>query len=109
MKKSTKSQNVQVTTVGPSQGQKKRKGPRSRVGVLGSKTRVTHHTSCVYNQSINARERESILVFRLRVGVAGIACVAIGITFAGVVGILDDLLLGCLACLDGLHLPGNGV
>lgn len=54
-------------------------------------------------------KRKSILVFRLRVGVAGIACVAFGITFAGVVGILDDLLLGCLACLDGLHLTGDGI
>lgn len=49
---------------------------------------------------------ESILVFRLCVGVAGIDCVAVGITLAGVVGILG-LLLRCLACLDRLHLAGD--
>lgn len=52
--------------------------------------------------------KESILVFRLCVGVAGIACVAVGITLAGVVGIFG-LLLRRLAGLDRLHLAGDGV
>lgn len=60
-------------------------------------------------QSINhAIEMESILVLRLRVGIAGIACVAVGITSTGVVGI-PGLFLGSLACLHGLHLTGERV
>lgn len=52
-----------------------------------------------------------ILILRLGVGVAGIACVAIGVTFlAGGLGRLPHLLgLRGLASLESLHLAGDGV
>lgn len=52
----------------------------------------------------------SILILRFRVGVAGIACVAIGVTLiAGVIGSLPGLLLRGLAGLERVHLAGNRV
>lgn len=83
---------------------------RARPKVQGSDQRLVSHihiTQAVSTIDQSMHEKgESILIFRLCVGVAGIACVAVGITLAGVVGILG-LLLRCLTCLDRLHLAGD--
>lgn len=52
----------------------------------------------------------SILNIRFRVGVAGIACVAVGVTlFAGGIGCLPCLLLRGLTGLERVHLAGDRV
>lgn len=60
---------------------------------------------------MNANQMRSILIFRFCVGVAGIACVAIGVTFllAGEIGSLPGLLFRGLAGLERLHLARNRV
>lgn len=48
---------------------------------------------------------------RLGVGIASIACIAVRVTLvvAGLINRLPGLLLGRLACLQGLHLASYGI